>query len=164
MKSQKNAVCELLLLVLSMRDVEYTLNGEVNIKDVLTPSDKAWVRQEVTKGFYEGEISMSEQAQAKFLSNETEMKKYVHGLVNNWIKKCPDFNQGSKYVPKNPGSRAGQGDDQVKAMRNLKKTTNDLTAIAEIDKAIADRLAEIKPATVEINVEALPEHLRHLVK
>ena len=48
-------------------------------------------------------------------------------------------------------------------MRALKKTTNDVSVLAEIDKAIATRLAEIKPATVEIDVSALPEHLRHLV-
>ena len=165
MRSQKEAVCGLLLQVLSERGVEFEQNGPVNMKDVLTPADKKTVREQVTIGFLEGEISMSEQAQAKYLGDPKELSKYVHGLVNNWIKKCPQFNNGMKYIPENPGSRTGQGDDQIKAMRGLKKTTSDPLALAEIDKAIAARIAEIKPAnTVTIIVEHLPEHLRHLVE
>ena len=161
MKNQKNAVCDLLLSTLVERDAPY--DSDRTMKEQLTAEDKATVRAQVTQGFLNGEISMSDAAQIKYLSNPTELNKYVNGLVNNWINKNPDFNMGAQYKAKNPGSRAGQGDDQVRAMRALKKTTNDIAVIAEIDKAIATRLAEIKPATIEINVDALPEHLKHLV-
>ena len=164
MTSQKEAVCNALLSVLSARGHEYELNGEASINSVLTKDDKAKVRAIIFEGFRSGEISMTDDAQEKY-ADDTEMNKYVNGLVNNWIKKNPEFNGGDKYVPENPGSRTGQSDDQIKALRALKKTTNDATAIAEIDEAIEARLAEIKPsATVTIDVSALPEHLRHLVK
>lgn len=165
MKSQKVFVVSAILATLAARDVEYQLNGETPIKDVLTAADKAKVRELVFNGFKEGQIQMSEQAKGKYLSDDVKLKVYVNGLVNNWIKKNPEFNGGQTYKPANPGSRAGSQDEQIKALRQLKKQTNDAKALAQIDEAITARLAEIKPqAVVEINAEALPEHLRHLVK
>ena len=164
MRSQKDAVCTFIMQVLSERGVSYELNGDTPVSDVLTPEDKKVVRELVTEGFRAGEITLSEQAQVKFLPFPSELAKYVHGLVNNWIKKYKPFNCGTSYIPKNKGSRTGYQDEQVKALRNLKKA-GQLTAeeVSEIDEAIASRLAEIKPK-VEVNVNALPEHLRHLVK
>jgi hypothetical protein len=145
---------------------DYELNGEVILASLLTSEHKKQLRAILVEGFKAGEIAMTEKAQAKYLATgqETALNKYVSGLLDNWIRKNPEFNNKLKYITKNPGSRAGSGDDQVRAMRNLKKTTNDQSVIAEIDEAIAERLAEIKPTqTVEINVEALPEHLRKFV-
>jgi hypothetical protein len=164
MRSQKVVVCETLLRVLSDRGVEYTLNGEIPLKSVLTSEDKKTVRELICEGFETGQISMTEQAKLKYLGKPKELMKYVNGLVNNWIKKNKEFNGGMKYIPENPGSRSGSSDDQIKAMRNLKKTTNDPQVLEEIELAIKDRLAEIKPTeTVEVIVDNLPEHLRKFV-
>ena len=144
---------------------DYELGGETILASLLTTDIKKQMKSAIAQGFKAGEISMSEAAQVKYLSNDEALIKYVGGLLDNWVRKDPEFNNGASYVAKNPGSRAGGGDDQVRAMRALKKTTNDTAVLAEIDKAIAERLAEIKPTqTIEINVDALPEHLRHLVK
>lgn len=165
MKSQKNAVCNALLSVLKERGIDYELNGEATIKSVLTSEDKATVKAILIEGFNNDKIVLSDSAKAKYIGNPTGLSTYVNGLINNWIKKNPEFNSGIKYAPENPGSRAGSGDEQIRAMRGLKKTTNDPATLEAIDKEIAMRLAEIKPASVvEINVEALPESLRHLVK
>ena len=164
MKSQKVFVCELLVLTLANRGVDYVLNGDVNIKDVLTSEDKKLVREIVCEGFESGQISMTEQSKIKYLGKPKELMKYVNGLVNNWIKKNPEFNNGVKYIPENPGSRTGSGDEQIKAMRNLMKTTNDPEILQEIEDSIQERLLEIKPDTVEIIVENLPEHLRKFCK
>jgi hypothetical protein len=163
MRSQRDAVVTFILQVLSDRGVEYELNGETPVTDVLTPEDKKVVRELVTQGFLNGEIVLSEAAQAKFLPFPSELAKYVHGLVNNWIKKYKPFNCGQAYVPKNKGSRTGYQDPQIKALRALKKKPG-LTAeqVNQIDAAIAERLEELKPK-VEISVSDVPEHLRHLV-
>ena len=164
MRSQREAVCTTILEVLSSRGVEFELNGETLMKDVLTPDDKAKVRETITQGFIDGTISITEDARAKHSANG--FVSYTNGVVNNWIKKYPPFNNGMKYVPANPGSRRGQGDEQIKSLRALLKTPG-LTAeqLAEINKAIESRLEEIAPkSTPAINTEALPEHLRHLVK
>ena len=163
MTSQKQAVCNALLSTLAERGEEYVLNGETSIKSVLTKADYDQVRTILTEGFTAGEISLSDDAKAKHAPNG--FVKYTNGLIKNWVKKNPEFNGGEKYVPKNPGSRAGSGDDQIRAMRALLKTTNDQAVIDEINKEIANRLAEIKPVqTVTIDVDKLPESLKHLVK
>ena len=91
-----------------------------------------------------------------------ELKKYIPGLVNNWLRKDTRLNGGTQYVTKNPGSRAGSGDEGIKAMRTLLSLTDDPKAKAQIQQEIDKRVAELKPKK-ELNVEALPESLRHLV-
>ena len=55
-------------------------------------------------------------------------------------------------------------DEQIKEMRKLLKTISDPTTKAQVQAAIDARIALIKPeSVVTINVEALPEALRHLV-
>jgi len=164
MEKQKTAVCNTLLSVLTDEHRSAVESKEVAMKDVLTPDQKAKVRAIILEGLMTNKIEMTEQARAKH-NTEALMKTYVSGLVNNWIKKNPDFNCGVKYEPKNKGSRAGQGDEQIKALRQLLKQTTDPQATDEINKAISERLAEIRPQqVVTINVDALPEHLKHLAK
>lgn len=165
MKSQREATVNAILSVLKDRGVNYELGGTTSVISVLTSEDKKKVQTILAAGFNKGEIQLSTEAQAKYVGNTSEMNKYVSGLINNWVRKYPDFNGGDKYAPKNPGSRQGTSDDSVKAMRQLLKVTTSVEAKEEIEAAIAARLAEIKPASkVEINIDALPENLRHLVK
>jgi hypothetical protein len=98
------------------------------------------------------------------IPSETLLKSYVSGLQSNWLRKDKRLNGGVQYVAKNPGSRTGSTDAQVKAMRVLLATKVDPADRAEIQSFIDKRLAEIKPTkTVAIDVNALPEGLRHLV-
>jgi hypothetical protein len=106
-------------------------------------------------------IDMSEQARGKYIGNGSELRKYVVGLINNWVRKAPEFNHGGKYIPTQPGSRSS--DETLKALRTLAKTVSDPVVLNEINEAIRERTEELKP-TAEINVSALPEHLRHLVR
>ncbi len=93
---------------------------------------------------------------------EAQLIKYIPGLVNNWLRKDTRLNGGTQYVTKNPGSRAGSGDEAIKAMRTLLSLTDEPAARAQIQQEIDKRVAELKPKK-ELNVEALPESLRHLV-
>ena len=105
---------------------------------------------------------MKENSRVKYIGNPKELNKYVGGLVNNWIRKCKEFNSGIQHKPKNPGSRKGYGDEQVKEMRKLLKTISDKETRVMIESAIEERLKVITPK-IEVNVSNLPEHLRHLV-
>lgn len=165
--SQKQAIFNAVAVLFP----KYELKGEVCLKDVMTTEQKKEFRTIIFNGFKAGEINMSEEASAKYLNgDDSALQKYVTGLVDNWVRKTPEFNNmfpesGGVYRAKNPGSRAGSGDEQIRALRALKKTVTDSTVLAEIEDSIKSRLAEIKPAqTVEINVDALPEHLRHLAQ
>lgn len=110
-------------------------------------------------------MELSAEADKKF-DTEQKFKTYTIGLVNNWLRKDTRLNGGSKYQAKNPGSRAGQGDDTIKALKALRSTLTEKSEIEQVEAAIAARAAEIKAskAAVTINVDALPEAFRHLVK
>jgi hypothetical protein len=94
--------------------------------------------------------------------DDAALKKYIPGLVNNWLRKDKRLNGGVKYETKNPGSRSGSGDESVKAMRTLLAMTSDPAAKQAIQVEIDKRVAELKPK-LEINIDALPEALRALV-
>jgi len=88
------------------------------------------------------------------------------GLLNVlYLRKDKRLNGGEKYEIKNPGSRAGSGDDMLKALKALRSTLTDDDAIASIDEAIDNRIAELSVVKkVTIDPESLPEHLRHLIQ
>jgi hypothetical protein len=159
--NQRNATVKAVLSVLSERGVGYELNGEVTMSEVFTSGDKEKVIGILCEGFESGMIDMSEQARGKYIGNGSELRKYVVGLINNWVRKAPEFNHGGKYIPTQPGSRSS--DETLKALRTLAKTVSDPVVLNEINEAIRERTEELKP-TAEINVSALPEHLRHLVR
>lgn len=164
---QSTAVQNAIMSVLKSEGINYELGGETPVSKH-TSVFKAQVMGILIEGFNDGEIDFSESSKAKYLGNgkEKELKSYVNGLIDNWVRKFPDFNGGKTYSAKNPGSRSGSGDVQIKEMRKLLKT-NTLTAEQKlaVEDAIESRIAEIKPeSVVTINAEALPEHLRHLVK
>lgn len=122
----------------------------------LDSAQKKEVHETLIAMFLNGEVDF------RGTVDEITIRKYVPGLVNNWLRKDTRLNGGEKYVPKNPGSRAGSGDEALKAMRALLASTQDPEARREIEMAIEERKAELKPKQ-EINVDALPEHLRRFV-
>ena len=159
--NQRTATVNTILSVLRDRGVEYELNCDTPISKVLTASDKEKVRDILFTMFREGEVEYKDSFQAK-VNDDSELKKYISGLVNNWIRKTKEFNCGETYKAKNPGSRAGSQDPQIKEMRKLLGVTTDPKAKDAIQAAIDEKLAEVQASKqkVEINVDALPAHLR----
>jgi hypothetical protein len=129
------------------------------VLDYITDAQKKEVHDAVYRMFKDGVT-----VHARNPPDE-ELRKYIPGLVNNWMRKDLRLNGGSPYVTKNPGIRAGSGDEQL---RNLKllltKVSGDSEATAAVKAAIEERQAQIKPAAKTINVAVLPEKLRHLVQ
>jgi hypothetical protein len=122
----------------------------------LTKDERKTISADLLQGFKSGDIEFQGD-----LTDEAKLNSYVSGLISNWLRKDKRLNGNTVYVPANPGTRTGQGDDQVKAMRTLLQVTEDEAAKAEIQAELDKRIGELKPKTV-INVEALPEHLKHL--
>lgn len=162
--NQRQATVSTILAVLENAGIEYELNGEMPVSQVLNPKMKEEVRSALFVMFKNGDVEYKESFQAK-VDDDSELKKYISGLVNNWIRKAKEFNSGNTYKPKNPGSRAGSQDSQVKEMRKLLSITTDEEAKAKIQSAIDKRVSEIKVEknSVEIDVNQLPEHLRSLL-
>ena len=142
-----------------------------DVKTYATKADRQAIALAVAEGMLNGEVELSDAAKAKYAESiETLTSRYVMGMVTNWFNKSKELNGGAKYEIKNPGSRAGSGDDQVREMRKLKKQLESLgndDGVARVDAAIAARLAEIgaaaKTKTIEINADAIPEELRALI-
>lgn len=140
-------------------------------KDSLTAEMRSEVRDTLFTQFRNGEISYKEEFAQTKLNDDSELKKYIAGLVSNWVKKDKRLNGNIQYKIANPGSRAGQGDETVKALRSLIKqltATGNTDGLAEAKEALMARQAELAAIRATksspINTDALPEALRHLVK
>lgn len=121
----------------------------------ITKEQRAHVAVILFEGFKDGNIKLERSF------SDQELKEYIPGLVSNWIRKDPRFNDGAKYVTKNPGSRAGSGDEQLKELKKLYSTMTTDEERAEIQSYIDARQAELnaqKQATI-VNFDKLPADL-----
>lgn len=127
-------------------------------QEAYTPSkeQRAQVNAILFEGFRSGQIELDREF------NDSDLKSYVSGLQSNWLRKDKRLNGNVSYVAKNPGSRAGSGDPQLKAMRALLSTLTTDADRAEVQSHIDTRIAEInasKKKTVAVDFSALPADL-----
>lgn len=99
----------------------------------------------VVEGFEQGQVTISDAAKAKYDTTE-KLKGYTSGLVHNWLRKDDRLNGGVKYQPKNPGSRTGNSDPELKALRQLAKQFQgvDQEKFEAINSRIESKLATIR--------------------
>jgi len=141
--------------------------GDITGTVILSKEQRKDVIDAITSGISNGEVEFSDEAKTKY-TTEAAIRGYVSGLVNNWLRKDSRLNGNTKYEPKNPGTRAGQGDEQLKAMRALRKTfviSGDTTKLADVDAAIAARVGDIKttkkaPKTPSVDLSNVPDELK----
>lgn len=107
------------------------------------------------EGFRSGHIELDKEY------SDSDLKSYVSGLQSNWIRKDKRLNGGVQYTAKNPGSRAGSTDPQLKAMKALLSTLTEPADREEVQKHIDAKIAEINASKVEKKVDfsALPADL-----
>lgn len=163
--TQREATYNAIKSVLTSNNI--TFEDGMNTKEVLTSEMKKEIRSILFEGFRSGSIDYSENFAKNKLNNDSELNKYCTGLISNWTSKDQRLNGGVKHEIKNPGSRAGQGDEQVRELRKVLKKVAGTEHEAEVQKALDARIAEVKASkapSVQINVDALPEHLRHLAE
>lgn len=118
----------------------------------LTKDQRDVVISSLVAGFQNSEIALSEAAQAKH-DTEQKLRTYSSGLLNNWLRKDTRLNGGVKYQAKNPGSRAGSGDDQVRELRKLKSTMTNPDHIAKVEQAIQERINELKAEKAKSTIQ-----------
>lgn len=138
MQKQKDAVFA------QVEAVVGTISGPVT----LTKDQRHEVVAALTAEIEAGNVEFSDEARAKY--NTTPLiRTYVGGLVNNWLRKDTRLNGNTKYEAANPGSRTNSGDEQLKALKQLRKQiaqSGDASKLAEVDTAITNRQAELKAA------------------
>ena len=119
-----------------------------------TKEQRAQVNLILFEGFRAGTIQLERQF------SDVELKAYVSGLQSNWLRKDKRLNGNTVYTAKNPGTRQGSGDAQLKAMRALLSTLTNDSDKAEVQKHIDARLTEIaKSKAPTIDFSALPADL-----
>ena len=155
--SQKEAVFNAIKNIFAEANVHF--EEGMNVSESLTKEMRGQVNQILFDGFKAGTIELGK------TYDDSKLKGYVSGLQSNYLRKDPRLNGNVSYVPKNPGSRTGSGDAQLKAMKALLvsgKVTNE-DDIAQINELIEARTQEIqasKVKKVKIEVDALPEALK----
>lgn len=145
---QKDAVFQAVCAITGMTEFD----GPVS----LTSEQRAQVNNVVCEGFKALTVDLDRSF------TDAELKKYTSGLISNWLRRDTRLNGGTKYQAKNPGSRAGSSDPQLKAMRALLSTVTSDEDKAEIQSHIDARVAEIGAAKVQakpIDYSALPADL-----
>lgn len=157
--NQKEAVFSTTTAVLSDMGIEF--HGDVT---VVTDEARTAIIDILVEGFKEGKFSFeqNEANQAK-LSNDSKLKAYVNGLVSNWFRKDKRLNGNVQYVAKNPGSRAGSTDPEIRELRKAMKAFAPGSEKYELCKAAIDeRLHEIKaskPTTISIDTSVIDPEL-----
>jgi hypothetical protein len=149
-----NAIC-------SIRNVE-----EFSEKVVLSKDEMNIVSMIVAEAMMVGNVELNSKKLASYEGDVEKLRKdYVKGMVSNTLRKDKRLTGGEKYVGANPGSRSK--DEMLVSLIALRKVVS-VSEYEAIDKAIEDRKAELAALKgvkeVVINVEALPEALRYLVK
>lgn len=122
---------------------------------MISKEQRAQVNAILFEGFRAGSIELDREY------TDSDLKGYVSGLQSNWLRKDKRLNGGVQYTAKNPGSRAGSTDPQLKAMRALLSTLTDESERAEVQSYIDAKIAEIN-ATKQaktVDFSALPADL-----
>lgn len=139
---------------------DFEINNDIGLEKI-TREERYAINIIVTEAIMQGTVDYSKEL------NDKSVRKYVGGMVTNWLRKSPLLNGGSTYQVKNAGSRSNQTDPKLKALRQVRKATTDDATLQEIDKHINARLAEIKTekaSKIEINYDLLPEELVAKIK
>lgn len=144
---QREAVFQATTNVMGEQDGAYAPSKE----------QRAQIINIVTEGILANEVDFSDQARAKYDTPE-KVKSYTSGMVSNWLRKDKRLNGGVTYKAKNPGSRTGSQDEEVKNLKALlKSNTLDANGEAIVQARLDERIKEIKAekSKVEINFDAL---------
>ena len=158
MKNQKEAVYSTVKSVLAENGIEHEDFTKVEMSKEL----KSQCISILVTGFEQGEIELK--------SKQENLKSYVNGLLNNWLRKDKRFNGNVKYKAKNPGSRTGQQDPMVKNLRILLSTLPEGTPAYQATKErIETRVAELKAERAraqvkEIDFSAIPADIKALLE
>lgn len=122
---------------------------------VPTKEQRAQICSILIEGFKAGKIELDREY------TESELRSYVSGLLSNWLRKDKRLNGGIQYTAKNPGSRTGASDPQLKALKALLTTLTDPSERAEVQGYIDARLKELQAQKVKVEVDfsLLPKEL-----
>jgi len=156
-QTQRSAVYNAIINTLNENEVHF--EDGMDVSTVLTKDMRSTVHEVICQGFANGSIEFEDTPSNKQkLADSSKLSSYVSGLISNWVRKDTRFNGNTKYVAKNPGSRAGQGDEQMKTLRALAKQfagTDKESFINEQINSRKEQIASSKSTSVVLTEEML---------
>lgn len=145
--SQKEAVFQAVCNVTGHKG-----EGQVEI----SKEQRGQVNAILFEGFRAGNIELDREY------TDSDLKSYVSGLQSNWLRKDKRLNGGTQYVAKNPGSRAGMSNPQIKATKALLSTlqpgTDDYIEVETVLNGLIEAERATKTAKT-VDFSALPADL-----
>ena len=156
---QKDAVYNIIVSAFATASIPFKDGMDV----AATMKDKAFrasVQTAVEAGFKANEIPFEDTASNREkMSTPAKLSQYVSGLISNWVRKDPRLNGNTKYEAKNPGTRVGSTDPQLKALRQLaNQFKGDTLKFAEIQTHITNRVASLqteKAKAIKVDLSVL---------
>ena len=170
--SQKENVFKVVCAVIGGE--ENIVNNKVDLnteqrKEVVGILIEATLRDEIVIG---GKSKNYDHTTEEGMKN---VKEYWPGTLNNWLRKDTRLNGGEPYKTKNPGSRTGIHNKEIKATRGYIKQLEAKQAAGEdvsellhkattiLDKLLAEEAAKkAEKAGTAVNMDDLPEELKAL--
>lgn len=141
---QKEAIYNIVTTIL--KENGKTVEPDVPVK--LTSEEAKDAVAMITHGFESGTIALSDKARQSY-DSEKKIRNYASSLLNNNLSKDKRLNGNRKHQYKNPGSKAGAGDQIIKDLREYKKMCTAPEDIQKANAAIARRLEEIRQENLE---------------
>ena len=158
--TQRAAVFSAIVAAFTKYSIDFVEGMDVT--PVLTKDMRSEVHALVFGGFREGTVEFEDTpANAEKLASDAKLNSYVSGLISNWIRKDKRLNGNISYVPKNPGSRAGQDDDQLRTLRKLKVQFAGQPQERLIDGEITKRVSELQSMKAQAT-KLTPEQIASL--
>jgi hypothetical protein len=154
-QSQREAVFSTIVSVLADHGVSF--QEGTNVQPHMTKEVRAEVSAILVDGFSNGTIEL-----ATPYADSAKLKAYTSGLISNWVRKDSRLNGNTKYSAKNPGSRRGSSDPQMKALKALFSQATTDEDKEEIQGYIDERLLVIeagKKKSTPIDFSVLPASL-----
>jgi hypothetical protein len=160
---QKDAVYSTIVSAFANAGLTFTEGMDVGpaMKDKAL---RAYVQSQIEAGFTAGTIDFEPTVSNKEkMSTPAKLSQYVSGLISNWIRKDERLNGNVKYEAKNPGTRVGSTDPQLKALRQLAtQFKHDTVKFGEIQNHISNRVSTLqseKAKSIKVDLSVLPAEL-----
>lgn len=147
-----------------MQDAGIEFEEGMDVSTVVSDQMRKSITTILCQGFKSGKIEFADTPSNKEkLHSDAKLNTYVSGLVSNWFRKDTRLNGGEKYQAKNPGSRAGSTDPQLKALKQLAVQFQGQPQEAKIKAQIETRLQAVaaeKAKKVTVDISVLSPELR----
>lgn len=154
--SQKQAVIDATRKIMGS-----AYNSTVAVTETLTKNDINGIKSMVYDGIVSGDVIFNKEF------SETEVKKYVSGMVSNHFRKAKELNGGASYKPKVVGTRIVKDpklNDLNTLLSNTKPGTEEHVKVMEAVTARKSEIAVKKNNTYDIDVTVLPDDLKAVIK